>query len=162
MMRGEDVFHTGFVVDDVEAARDELSAHLQVDWTPVEDRDLTLRGPDGPLSVNLRFTYTTTGPHRLELLGAVPGTVWEAPVPGSHGTVAAHHVGVWCDDLVARSRALSASGAPLLVTYAGDPAAPVGFAYHRLPSGLLVELVDAARRPAFERWFAGGPFPVGG
>lgn len=161
MLRIADAFHTGFVVEDLESARDRLSEQLDVSWTPVEDRHLTLRGPDGTSDVRLRFTYTTEGPHRIELLGAVPGTVWETAGPQRHGTVAAHHIGIWCDDLIGRSEALAAAGAPLLVTYAGASDRPIGFAYHRLASGLLVELVDAARRPAFERWFAGGPFPVG-
>jgi len=161
MMRTEDAFHTGFVVADVESARDQLASHLEATWTQVEERDMPLRGPDGPMTVRLRFTYTTTGPHHLELLGAVPGTVWQAAGPGHPGTIAAHHVGVWCTDLAERSRRLAADGAPLLATYDSGRDEAVGFAYHRLPSGLLLELVDVARRPGFERWFAGGPFPVG-
>jgi transposase InsO family protein len=162
MMRTESAFHTGFVVEDVEAARDHLSNHLRATWTPVEERDMALRGPDGPMTVRLRFTYTTTGPHHLELLGSVPGTVWQASGPGHPGTIAAHHVGLWCSDLAEESRRLAADGAPLLVTYDSGRDEVVGFAYHRLPSGLLLELVDEARRPGFEHWFAGGPFPVGG
>ena len=162
MLRIADAFHTGFVVEDLESAKDELSEQFAVTWTAVEDRDLTLRGQGGVTRVQLRFTYTTEGPHRLELLEAVPGTVWEPAGPGLHGPITAHHIGVWCDDLVDCSGAMAAAGAPLLATYAGAGLHPVGFAYHRLESGLLVELVDAARRPAFERWFAGGPFPAAG
>lgn len=162
MIRIEDAFHTGFVVEDVESARDELAEHLGTTWTPVEERELSLRGPDGPMRVHLRFAYTTTGPHRIELLGSVPGTVWQAAGPGHVGTVAAHHVGMWCDDLAERSRRLVESDAPLVATYDGDPTQAIGFAYHRLPSGVLLELVDVARRPGFESWFAGGPFPAGG
>ncbi|MDA2986341.1 MAG: VOC family protein [Actinomycetota bacterium] len=161
MMRTESAFHTGFVVDDVEAARDHLSAHLNATWTPVEERDMPLRGPAGPVTVRLRFTYTTTGPHHLELLGAVPETVWQASGPSHPGTIAAHHIGLWCSDLAETSRRLEADGSPLLVTYDSELDEAVGFAYHRLPSGLLLELVDEARRPAFEHWFGGGPFPVG-
>lgn len=38
-----------------------------------------------------------------------------------------------------------------------DPAAVFHTGF--VVDGLLVELVDARRRTAFERWFAGGPFP---
>jgi hypothetical protein len=34
------------------------------------------------------------------------------------------------------------------------------FAYHRLPSGALVELVDATRRPELEAWFEGADYPA--
>lgn len=162
MLTTTDVFHTGFVVADLAAGMRDLAAAFDVSWTPPEERELRLRGPDGPLRPTLRFTYTREGPHRLELLEAVPGTVWEAPPPGVGGPLAAHHVGVWCDDVASSSRRLEAAGSPRLVTYDGDGDDAVGFAYHRLPTGALLELVDRARRPAFDRWFAGGPFPVGG
>ncbi len=161
MMRADSAFHTGFVVTDVEAARDQLSKHLDVSWTPIEARQMPLRGPNGPMTVDLQFTYTTTGPHHLELLGSVPGTVWQAPDLSDLSTTAAHHVGLWCADLAEESRRLVADGAPLLVTYDSGHDEAVGFAYHRLPSGLLLELVDVSRRPGFERWFEGGPFPIG-
>lgn len=46
---------------------------------------------------------------------------------------------------------------PLLCTYVAET--PVdGFAYHRLPSGLLVELVATGNKPVFDAWFAGGDF----
>lgn len=160
-VRMEDVFHTGIVATDLEAACAEITALTGAAWTPVEAREMPLRGPDGPLRPTMRFTYTLTGPNRLEVLEAIPGTVWEAPAAGTMGPLAAHHVGIWCDDVAGASRRLAAAGSPLLVTYDGEGTDPVGFAYHRLQSGLLVELVDRSRRDGFERWFAGGPFPIG-
>ncbi len=162
MLTSADVFHTGFVVADIEAGMRELAAVFAVTWTPVEEREMTLRGPDGPLRPTLRFAYTREGPHRLELLEAVPGTVWQPPPGGLGGPAAAHHIGVWCDDVAASSRRLEDAGAPRLVTYDGADDEATGFAYHRLPTGPLIELVDRAREPGFDRWFAGGPFPVGG
>ena len=42
----------------------------------------------------------------------------------------------------------------------GEDAGPVGLTYHTLPgTQLRIELVDVARKPALERWFAGGEFP---
>lgn len=162
MLTTGDVFHTGFVVEDLDAAKRELGSLFELEWTPVEEREMPLRGPDGPFRPTLRFTYTRQGPHRLELLEATPGTIWMPPVAAAGGTLAAHHIGVWCDDLAATSRRLVADGAPRLATYDGDGEDAVGFAYHRLPTGALIELVDSARRPGFDQWFAGGPFPVGG
>lgn len=160
-MTAEDVFHTGMVAADLDEACAAITDLTGAAWTPVETREMPLRGPDGPLRPVMRFTYTVTGPHRLEVLEAIPGTVWELPPGGPLGPLAAHHIGVWCDDVAGTSRRLAAQGSPLLVTYDGEGPDPVGFAYHRLRSGLLVELVDRSRRDGFERWFAGGPFPIG-
>lgn len=162
MVTTGDVFHTGFVVRDIDAGIAELTAVFGATWTDVEEREMRLRGPEGPLRPTLRFAYTREGPHRLELLEAVPGTLWEAPPEGVGGTLAAHHIGVWCDDVAGTSRQLISSGSPRLATYDGEGEDAVGFAYHRLATGALIELVDSSRRPAFDRWFAGGPFPVGG
>lgn len=147
-----EIYHTGLVVADVAAGMEELTAATGCAWAPVQEQTLKLRGPEGPFEVDLQFTYSTAAPH-VELIRAVPGTVW-APQP--EGASTAHHLGCWSDDLAADSARLEAGGAPLLVTYASPSAGPVGFAYHRLASGVLLELVDAARREQFAAWFAGG------
>ena len=162
MLNFQDLFHTGFVVDDLESSMAELTAQLGVRWTPVEERRMKLRGPDGPFRPDLRFTYTTDGPHHLELLQTVPGTVWEPMAAGRFGALTAHHLGIWCDDVAGTSAELVAAGCPLLATYDGDPDRAVGFAYHRLAGGVVVELVDSVRRERFDDWYAGGPFPGGG
>ena len=41
-----------------------------------------------------------------------------------------------------------------------DHNGPFGFTYHTLPlSGARIELVDIGRKPAFDKWLAGGDFP---
>lgn len=157
-----ETFHTGFVVPDIHDGMAELSRALDLRWTPVEERELPLVGPDGDFRPHLRFAYTVEGPHHLEVIEAVPGTLWDLPPEGRVGRIATHHVGVWCDDLAATSQQLEADGASRLVTYQTRSGEVAGFAYHRLPSGSLIELVDAARREDFEAWFAGAPFPAGG
>lgn len=154
-----DVFHTGFVVADVEAAMEELGRVFDLTWAPIHRASMRLRGADGPFDADMTFTYSIQGPPHLELLAAVEGTPWrQGSAPTPVGLQAAHHVGVWSDDVVADSEALEAAGAPRIVTYdhSGDGAR--GFAYHRLPSGLLVEIVDRSRKPDFDRWFAGESF----
>ena len=85
----------------------------------------------------------------------MPGTHWQLPT----GVLTPHHVGVWCDDLVGSSQTLSADGVEMVATSSAPGRAVTGFAYHRLASGMFLELLDAAREPAFEAWFAGGPHP---
>jgi hypothetical protein len=157
-----DAFHTGFVVDDIRQGMEEFAAVLDLSWAPLTEITMRLRTPDGPIEPDMAFTYSVQGPHHIELLQAVPGTPWtvgsaDGPVPRR----AAHHIGIWSDDVAGDSARMEAAGAALVVTYDTDDGAVAGFAYHRLPSGQLVEFVDRRRQPAFERWFAGGSFVTG-
>lgn len=154
----QDVFHTGFVVADLDAAMPELAAALGVDWAPRQEQHLELRTPDADLDVDLRFTYSTQ-PHHLELVEAVPGTLWALQPEGSS---TAHHIGVWSDDVASDAERLGAAGAPWLVTYRTRSGRPTGFTYHRLASGGLVELVDRSRQAVFAEWFAGGAWRPSG
>lgn len=158
MLDPTDITHTGFVVDDVETSMAEMADVFDLSWAPLTHLDMRLRFADGVREVAMTFTYSVEVPH-LELLASVPGTPWvrgEAPAPV--GLQAAHHIGLWSDDVAGDSADLEAQGAPRLVTYDHAGEGALGFAYHRMPSGLLVELVDRAREPDFERWYAGGSF----
>lgn len=156
-------FHTGFVVPSIEDAQAELGQVFDATWTAIELRDMPVVLGDGRRDVvPLRFTYSMGPTPRIELLEPIPGTPWQVPERDGvspHGT---HHVGVWCDDFAATSRRLEEAGCPRLVTFddgSGDGRA-VRFAYHQLPSGPLVELVDSVRRPVLEAWFAGEAYPM--
>ena len=160
MLSVEDLYHTGFVVEDLEAAMAEFSASVAITWTPIEDREMPVLTPDGPRTVRLRWVYSRGGPFRFELLEPVPGTVWERPVQPSSGAGAAHHVGFWTEDIAACSDELVAAGFPRVLTFDDGSGSAARFAYHRLPTGALVELVDAARRADLEAWFEGAPYPA--
>lgn len=152
-------YHTGFVVAELVPAMAEMSDVFGTTWTEVEEWPVRLRTPDGVVEGTLRFAYTLgTAPH-LELLEPVPGTVWDRPTQPGAGMGAVHHVGVWAEDFVATSERLVGAGYPRLLTFDHPRRPAVGFAYHQLPSGALVELVDAALRPGLETWLAGGPHP---
>ena len=153
------LFHTGFVVPDVCAAMDEIGQQLGVTWAEVTEIDMTLATESGVIEPRMVFTYSREGPVHIELLQAVAGTPWTvATATPPIGRQAAHHVGLFSDDVAGESARLAASGAPRVVTYASSSEEARGFAYHRLACGLLVEIVDRARKPDFERWFAGGAF----
>lgn len=152
-----ELYHTGIVVADLEAAMAELTDLFGYEWTGVNPQHLRFRTPSGEDSVELNFVYTLGQGHHIELVEARPGTVWEL---GDEPHARPHHLGYWCDDVTGTSRRLAEAGMPLLCTYAGDPDNAVGFAYHRLHTGQLVELVDSSRRAGFEEWFAGGQFPA--
>jgi len=159
MLNVTDTYHTGFVVADIEQAQAEFTALFGVTWTAVEERDMPVVTPEGPLVARLRFAYSQGGTPRIELLEPVPGTAWETP-SHSFGTGAAHHIGVWAPEFADTSDKLVAEGFPRVLTFDDGSGRASKFAYHRLPSGGIVELIDATRKAELEAWFEGAPYPA--
>jgi hypothetical protein len=151
-VRDGELFKTGLLVRDLPRALADLGAWLELRWTPIQETKLSLWTRHGREEVPLRFVYSLGGPPFLELLEARPSGYYAA----SQGEQL-HHVGRWVGDLKAASAALAQQGFALEacgIDAAGDT--PSVFAFHRGAHGLRVELVDAAQRPGFEAWLAGG------
>ena len=148
-------YHYGLVVEDFDAALDELGTNLDLQWASVQQRTFDVRQPDGVVEASFRVTYSINGPPHFEVIEPCPGTIWAFAGGG------VHHLGYWSDDLARDSSRLTEAGYVSEGTYHNpDVEGPFGFSYHTLPrTGLRVELVDRARKPAFERWLAGGDFP---
>lgn len=146
------LFHSGIVVDDLDDAVGVLAAELGVRWTPVIDNVRPIVTGGRTVDVNFRMVYSTDGPHRYELVQAVPDTLWQA-VSGQPARL--HHVGYWSDDIEADGAALERAGAPTVaITETSDGGAPV-FRYHRSRLGFYIELVSSSVRPGMERlWSA--------
>ena len=161
MLQTADLYHTGFVVPDIEKAQSEFEAVFGgLAWTAIEEREMPVLTPEGPVKAQMRFAYTRGAAPRIELLEPVPGTVWEQPLQPVTGPASAHHVGVWAEDFQAESRRLEDAGFPRVLTFDDGSGQAVRFAYHRLPSGALVEIIDASRRQELEAWFDGEPYPA--
>jgi hypothetical protein len=148
-VRAHDQFHTGIVVDDLDAALVDLSELFGYEWCPELHIQTPVVLPTGELTLDLRFTYSVTVP-RLELIQSIPGTLW---VPAA--TSGVHHLGYWSDDvasdgdrLVARGYAVEATGA--------RPDGNAIWAYHRNPAGPRIELVsNELREGLFQYWESG-------
>lgn len=127
-------FQVGLVVPDLEDAMSTISAAQGVGWCDVLDRRLD--------DVTLRISFARTAPPYLELIEAVPGTLWDAP----NGPMP-HHIGYWCEDVEAESARYLAAGLPMC----GDLGA---IRYHGHPSGaVLFELIETSIRDEFYgRW----------
>jgi len=144
------VFHAGFVVRDFEGAMRRLGEALRVDWAKrLEAPAMRLGTRDGEIEVpSMRLTYSVQ-PMHVELIEAVPGTLWEADT-GLRG----HHVGLWTDDLAGESKRLEDLGFPLHTHALGPDGGLATFAYHATDLWLYLELVDSAARAFYPKWFA--------
>ena len=137
-----DVFtpaHLGIVVDDLEEAMLEFGKAYGTDWLRTyEGSPVTFLGPEGPVDVRLKVSFSTHGPVRVELIEAVAGTIWE-PAGRSY----LHHIGYWVDGFDAAADRLCRVGMEIMLTRVGGPAGVArGFGYFRGPGGVLTELVD--------------------
>jgi hypothetical protein len=140
-LRHADLFHTGIVVDDLETAKDELGGQLGLTWFE-GGAAVRLLGGGGTRTVSTSYALSREGPHHVELTQSIDGTLWEAAAPGH-----AHHIGYWVDDVEAASAVLTEGGSPRVARVGMDDDGPPMCAYHRMPTGLYVEVVSRALRP---------------
>ena len=134
-LRHEDLFHTGIVVDDLETAKQEFGALLGLTWLEGGGK-VALQDAGGASSVVTRYAISAEGPHHVELVQSVPGTLYT-----TNGSTRAHHIGYWVDDVPAASAALVRSGLTnvVLIGFGGDR--PPITAYHEAGEGFWIELV---------------------
>jgi hypothetical protein len=103
-----DLFHIGVVVPDLQAAMAAVSAVSALRWTPVVEARCRHRRPHRLDEFELRVAYSVgTAPH-LELIEAIPGTIFEPSGELSR----LHHFGLWIDDIAAESARLENTGMP--------------------------------------------------
>jgi hypothetical protein len=152
-MKPEDLYHAGIVVEEFEATLQcfaEVAGYRWCDEMAVEQAVST---PEGERTVPIRFTYSMDEP-RVEILQAVPGTVWAPSTPG------VHHLGYWSDDVTGDLDVLTRNGVEVEVM-APLPDGSVLWAYCRGPVGTRIELVDRSIEPTMAEWFATGRRPFG-
>jgi hypothetical protein len=153
-----ELFHVGLRVPDLEQAMAEYSEAWGCSWCSIRDWPMDIWFPDrGYTSMEIKLTFSTAGPVRLELIQGSPDT----PLDPAQGT-GTHHLGYWVDDPKAETERLLAQGWTLVMA-ANAPEDGYGrFTYVQAPSGLLVEPVAVANRPRFEAWWAGGTLAAPG
>jgi hypothetical protein len=140
-LRHEDLFHTGIVVDDLAAEQARLGRQLGVTWYE-GGSEVLLVTASGATTAPTAYALSKEGPHHLELVQSVPGTLY-TPTADPRG----HHLGYWVDDVRAASAALAAQGLPHHTSICfGDADAPPLCAYHEAGDGFYVELVSRRMR----------------
>jgi Glyoxalase/Bleomycin resistance protein/Dioxygenase superfamily len=143
----QNCFHVGYVVPDLGAAMQRLTASAGLRWAATRTLPVTLRTPAGEISVELSLTYSVQGPPHLELIAAQPGTIWGSEHCGLH------HLGYWSSRFAGDIDALTRAGFEFEAGAVDEQGTLTRFAYLREPhTGLRVELRDEARRAATEQW----------
>lgn len=137
--------HIGVVCEDIEKT---IAEYELLGYTfALRSGSVVLRrpglGPQDPFSA--RSAWSLQGPPHVEL-GEIAGAGGVPHLWPSRGHDHVDHVGYWVDDLAAASAVLEANGFPLEATPAGDDTRPLGFCYHRTPSGARIELEDGPMR----------------
>ena len=148
MLDYQDIFHTAFLVPDLDRAMQEMGESLNLQWaTPWSYEPMHYWTPQGKAQATMRITYSKQGPQHVEL---IQGNGFWTP----SATPSAHHVGVWSADMKADVAALMAQGWKPLSASASPEEGWGRFCYLRPPSGgMLLELVSVEIKPLMEkRW----------
>jgi catechol 2,3-dioxygenase-like lactoylglutathione lyase family enzyme len=144
-LRPEDLYHTGIVVPDLDAAMARLTAVTGYRWITPLSYTLPFRTAAGSRELTSTIVYSVQGPH-LELVQEVPGSPWTA-APGN----SVHHLGYFTDNLAETGRMLERNGFSFEMT--ADVAQPSAesdlalFAYYVDAFGTRIEIVDRALFP---------------
>ena len=146
------LYHLGVVVPDLDEALVDLGRRYGLTWGPRHEALRTVWLEGSVVEVGFHTCFSVQAPH-LEIIEAVPGTIWQQP-PGS----ALHHLGYWTDDVASCSASLEAGGSQRAACgVAADGTYPSRFAYHRDPRGYFVEVVSTSIRAEMEaRWQPAG------
>jgi hypothetical protein len=144
-------YHFGLVVEDLDAARQQIGQVLGVHWAKTQRRLLRQESAAGPVTNEICFTYTLEGPPYLELIEQRPGTVY--------AELGLHHIAVWSDDPVAESQRLEAHGWPRETVVLADDGTWAGGLYHQGTGSLRIEVVNiGSSGPRLARYLAGGDY----
>lgn len=150
--------HTGMVVHDLDEAMHVFGEAFGCKWAKPSHARANLQLPAGLVPHEWRSTYSTFGPHYLELTELIEGTFFLSPGLGVQGS---HHTGRWVKDLEREVHRLQTLGfIPVMTTsprlgrfeYAAFLIHPV--------TGISLELLDEGMKGLLEEWLAGGIPPA--
>jgi hypothetical protein len=147
-MNAENLYHAGVIVEDFEGSLAWYSEHMGYRWCEPFDGETTIVTTAGERVIPMHMTYSMNEP-RLELIEAVPGTIW---VPADSGI---HHLGYWSDDVDADVAHLVAAGMSLDVTGLLPDGSSM-WAYCSGAGRTRTELVSRALQPSLTAWFTSG------
>lgn len=145
-------FHTGIIVENLEAAMAELGEALGLQWTEVKEFDPIVHWIPGKgrKEIAMKAVYSKQGPIHLE--------VCEGPADSFYDTTNqpdGRHIGIWVDNLVDETERLVSLGWKILAAN-GTPEEGYGVLTYMTPpdNSFVVELVDIELKPMIDEWTA--------
>jgi hypothetical protein len=146
------LYHTGVIVDDLEAAMHLWGSALGLHWAPPLTSSVPLLCPTGVEPREVVFTYSLEGPHHIELLEQVNPAPYLNLTGGRH----IHHLGYFTTDLPGESARLEGLGLRReLSGVAKDGAvARATFHIHPVSPGMWIELVDQSVAEFTDPWLS--------
>lgn len=144
-------YHFALVVENLEAAKQELTEALGLTWARDQRRQACLEAPDHPITLYMAYAYSLEGPPYLEIIEQRPDSPF--------AQLGLHHIGVWSDDPRAESARLEQAGWPRETVGLAPDGSWAGSLYHRGTAGLRVEVVNiAVSGPKLVRYLTGGDY----
>ena len=136
-------FHIGIVVKDMATGMADMSRRFGVTFPEAREANVKMRYLGVDQQVAVKFVYSREGPVYIELLEAVPGTVWENP--------GIHHLGVFCDGMEDEVNKLVADGYTHEAASFGADGSLQGAQYITNDSGIRLEFQRGETREQFRK-----------
>ena len=138
----ENVYHFAIVVPEIDRGMETIAKQFNVSFPPHLPANLKALVRGREVDIATRFVYSRQGPPYIELVRAVPGTVFDAPA----GTSRVHHIGIFVDDMEAEVARLVDEGFDLEFQSIGDDGRPSMVSFINSDLGVRQELVSAEAR----------------
>lgn len=147
---GLTLFHTGIIVDDLEASMAMLTATSGLRWAPPRVAATPMVGPNGQVPRRVRFTYSLDGPHYIELIQQLSTEAYD----GLTGGRRVHHLGYLATDLSSDAERLHAAGFRIELHGVDEQGAMDRASYHYsdLFPGVWIELVAPNTWASLKAW----------
>jgi len=146
------LYHTGIIVDDLDAAMMLWGDALGLHWAPRLKSTAPLQCPTGMEDREVIFTYSLEGPHHIELLEQINPAPYLNLTGGRH----IHHLGYYAPDLAAESARLEALGLRRELSGVSDSGGVSRATFHINPvsPGMWIELVDQSVADFVDPWLS--------
>jgi hypothetical protein len=146
------LYHTGLIVDDLDEAMRTFGETLGLHWAHPRTAKTPMRGPEGIVGREVRFTYGLEGPHHMELLEQIDAGPYLSLTGGRH----VHHLGYYTKDLAGSARWLDDHGFVMEISGVEEDGRIGRATFHRHPvlPGFWFELVSGEIADEIGQWMA--------
>jgi hypothetical protein len=144
MIDFSDFFHVGVIVPDIRKGIDDIARRFGASFGEPRKANVRVRYRGVDQQVPVTFVYSRQGPPFIEIIEAVPGTVWEA---GAGSRI--HHLGVFVNNIEDEIGRLQAEGYEYEAASLGADGSMQGAQYINNELQIRLELIRGETRDAF-------------